>query len=482
MNVSTNAVRTLFYHMLFSVSRSCKQLASFLICSLLFSQPFLLPFYQENADENPVLQKKTLRAKNAGQCDQHESLPATSLWFRDDASSDESQETSAGFENYRRRKRHARASQLYFEDFDPLNPQKTSHPVSRSPAAKKPRLRTRLVPLTAESRMDVQEIEEERQNSDKSREESDVEEHQEDQAASDEEEVVDEGREREESGGEMDGGGQGDQDGSDEGDHDEVFGDKGNDGDDGDDEDDDDNRENRDDSDERVKGDERDEADERDGTDDGYDGYDGNEGDGDASGHSDGERRESERSRTQDGAFPGEKYNPPRRISFNRGNCTRSSDRTARVMINYEVKTATKCPCEDRECVKLVNVGTWGVLGTGSTVCVHCGFKRRGDWQGSGYGFMGRKDLVRHLNTSKCRARRGITVEKTTTKEVLGELLYHKINDPRHMVRKKDRSGKITKHYKCFVCDRIVGFRSRHSHHINAKHPTNLNDQEEQST
>ena len=167
--------------------------------------------------------EKNLSAENDGYRDRHESLPATPLWFKNVSSSDKPQETSAGFGNYSRRKRHALASQLYSEDSDPRNPRKTSHPASHSPAAKKPRLRTRLVPLIAEGRMDVEEIEEERQSSKKSREESDRDERQEGQAPSDEEEVVDEGQERE-SGGEVDVGGQEYRGGSDEGGHYEFLG------------------------------------------------------------------------------------------------------------------------------------------------------------------------------------------------------------------------------------------------------------------
>ena len=176
--------------------------------------------------------------------------------------------------------------------------------------------------------------------------------------------------------------------------------------------------------------------------------------------------------------FPGENYRPPSRVNFNRGRCFRTGSTSARVLIKYDIFTATKCPCQDRACTKLVNIGTWGILGAGSIVCVHCGFKRKGEWDGCGYGFMGKEDLVRHLNTAKCRATRGETVQKKSLKEILGEKAYYNINNPTFSFVKKDRDGNMKKYYKCFVCDRTVGFRSRHSHHVTAKHGTDLDEGE----
>ena len=201
----------------------------------------------------------------------------------------------------------------------------------------------------------------------------------------------------------------------------------------------------------------------------------------DDTGRTEGGSHEEQRSTSsQDAKFPGKDYRAPRRVHFNRGKCAHTSSTRAEVMIKYQVLTATKCPCETSDCTKLVNIGTWGILGGGCTVFVHCGFKRKGGWDGDGYGFMGKEELIRHINTAKCRAKRGLPVEKKSLKEILGEHVYHRINDPSYTLRKKDRDGNMKKYYKCFICAKTVGFRSRHSHHVNAKHGTDLREQEAQ--
>ena len=119
--------------------------------------------------------------------------------------------------------------------------------------------------------------------------------------------------------------------------------------------------------------------------------------------------------------------------------------------------------------MQLVKVGEWAMLGGGSWSCVHCGLRRGVRVGGEGgqseqqMGFAGKQDLIRHLNTRKCRKARGLTEQVLSPKKSLTKDQIHELNDPEFIIRNDD--GTPSK-YKCPVCSKTVKYSGRYAHHV----------------
>ena len=111
----------------------------------------------------------------------------------------------------------------------------------------------------------------------------------------------------------------------------------------------------------------------------------------------------------------------------------------------------------------MVKVGRYARMGKGSRKCVHCGTSRGDNVVNTGF-FTSRNDLLKHLNTQKCRKSRGYTSEFNSPKDVIGENLYYEINHPDCRLLRKNNSGKEESVFSCPKCSAQIVYHNRYQH------------------
>ena len=131
-----------------------------------------------------------------------------------------------------------------------------------------------------------------------------------------------------------------------------------------------------------------------------------------------------------------------------------------KIEMEYRVKTAFECPCEDSLCTKLINYGKYAVFGGGARACPHCK-KHRGD---NADGWSSYADFKQHLNTGACRKARGLAPQTSTAAHRLSDSVRHSVNDPAHKVVLVV-DGLSKELFRCPACQREdSSYRSRYKH------------------
>lgn len=152
-----------------------------------------------------------------------------------------------------------------------------------------------------------------------------------------------------------------------------------------------------------------------------------------------------------------------------RGYIDRTSDTTARITVEYTVRSAVNCPCPDEACNGLVKVGRYGECGDGSRVCLHC---RKAPLDGAFYNSTAA--LARHVGGARCRGKQIVDPERSALNE-LGELLCYEISNPLNAQHVR-QSGEVVKMFVCPKCAArtLWSIRFRHAHHCYPRHGVNL--------
>lgn len=150
------------------------------------------------------------------------------------------------------------------------------------------------------------------------------------------------------------------------------------------------------------------------------------------------------------------------RFKLRRGYAGRITDYQGIVHIKYHVKTATTCPCEDRNCKVLVRLGHWGALGRGKWHCVHCGhFITSVDTDGVTFAtaFRSASHLKKHLRSRNCRKSRDLQPLSDPPRSKLGPMVAHSVNNPNFGIVENGR-----KKFKCPACYKTVAYPNRYEH------------------